>query len=80
MYWNRDPRYRAGGYHTCSVKVRERMQRTYHENLVHRTNKQLKHRRREALKARAKRSAVTPGIANYLRRARRGEVPDQGRA
>jgi hypothetical protein len=30
MYWNRDPRYRAGGYWTCAVKRRAWDSARYH--------------------------------------------------
>lgn len=30
MYWGKDPRYSAGGFHFCAVKKIERERRRYH--------------------------------------------------
>ena len=55
MYWQKDSRYRAGGFWGCAVKQRDRVADRYHRDFFHRVNKQLRHRRYQALRRRRER-------------------------
>ena len=42
MLWNKDPRYRAGGYWKCRIHKAESQRRAYAENPEVRLNQQLR--------------------------------------